>query len=175
MAAVRQAEGRDAEGVVAVLRRSITELCTQDHRGDAETITKWLANKTPEAFRTWLASDDNFCVVAESQNQIVGVGLVHRSGEVRLCYLAPGSQRQGIGAAIYWTLEERANAWGLDQLHLESTVAACKFYERVGFRQAGVPTPGFGISQCHPYEKTLRPNPLMQPTGQKRPAADQER
>ena len=170
-ARVRQAKPRDAEDAVAILRRSITELCREDHRGDADTITEWLANKTPEAFHAWLASTDNFCVVAESGHQIVGVGLIHRSGEIRLCYLAPGSQGHGIGKAIYSALEERARVWGLRKLTLESTVAARAFYERVGYRQAGAPTPGFGISHCHPYEKVLQPNSLTQPTGQKRPAA----
>ena len=174
MAAVREAELRDAEGAISVIRRSITELCAEDHRGDADTIAKWLANKTPRAFRTWLSTDDNFCVVAESDSEVVGVGLIHRSGEVRLCYLSPGAQRQGIGKAIYSALEAKARQWGLRKLTLESTAGACAFYERVGYRRAGASKPGFGISRCHPYEKSLQPSSLTQPTGQERPAADQE-
>jgi len=106
---------------------------------------------------------------------VVGVGLLHRSGEIRLCYVAPGAQRKGIGKAIYLALEEQAKAWRLRTLRLESTVSARQFYEALGFRSAGMATPGFGISHCHPYEKQLQPNPLMQPTGRERPAADQER
>jgi GNAT superfamily N-acetyltransferase len=175
MIAVRQAGPRDAEAAAAVLRRSITELCALDHRGDADTLAKWLANKRPQNFLSWLANGDNFCVVAEADRQMVGVGLLHRSGEIRLCYLAPGAQRKGIGKAIYLALEEQARAWELRTLRLESTVSACQFYEALGFRSAGMPTPGFGISHCHPYEKQLQPNSLMQPTGRERPAADQER
>lgn len=73
---VRQAEPRDAENAVAVLRRSITELCVEDHRGDAGTIAKWLANKTPQVLRAWIESGDNFCVVAEADDQVIGVGLI---------------------------------------------------------------------------------------------------
>jgi GNAT superfamily N-acetyltransferase len=160
MAAVRQAEPRDAEAAIDVLRRSITDLCTVDHRGDADTIEKWLANKTPQNFLSWLANSDNFCVVAEANNRLLGVGLLHRSGEVRLCYLAPGAQLQGIGKAIYLTLEEKAKAWGLRTLRLESTVSARTFYERLGYQPAGAAKPGFGISHCHPYQKALQPNPL---------------
>ncbi len=174
MTAVRRADPRDAQAATDVLRRSITELCVLDHRGDADTLGKWLANKTPQNFLSWLASDDNFCVVAEADSQVVGVGLLHRGGEIRLCYLAPGAQRKGIGKAIYVALEEQAKAWGLRTLRLESTVSARQFYERQGFRSAGIVTPGFGISHCHPYEKQLQPNPLMHPTGGGRPAADQE-
>lgn len=172
MVTVRQAEPKDAEAAVEVLRRSITELCTADHHGDADTVANWLANKTPQNFRSWLANDENFCVVAETNNHILGVGLLHRSGEIRLCYLTPGSQRQGIGKAVYLALEEKAKAWGLCKLNLESTVSARTFYESVGYQPAGAPKPGFGISHCHPYEKALQPNPLMQATGRQRPAPD---
>jgi len=168
MFAVRHAHPRDAQAATDVLRRSITELCALDHRGDSDTLGKWLANKTPQDFLSWLASDDNFCVVAEADSHVVGVGLLHRSGEIRLCYLAPGAQRKGIGKAIYLALEEQAKAWGLRTLRLESTVSARQFYERQGFLSAGTVTPGFGISHCHPYEKQL------QPTGRERPAADQK-
>jgi GNAT superfamily N-acetyltransferase len=172
MVAVRKAEPKDAEAAVEVLRRSIMELCELDHHGDADTLAKWLANKTRENFVAWLANEENFCLVAEVNDQVLGVGLIHRSGEIRLCYLAPGAQRQGVGKAIYLALEEKAKAWGVKRLYLESTVAARSFYERVGFRSASVARPGFGISHCHPYEKTLQPKSLMQPTGQKQPAAD---
>ena len=155
MAAVRKAEPRDAEAAAVVLRRSITELCTLDHQGDADTLAKWLANKTPGDFLSWLAAEDNFCVVAETNKQIMGVGLLHRGGEVRLCYLAPGAQGQGSGKAILGVLEEKAREWGLRRLHLESTVSARPFYERAGYRSAGGAKPGFGISHCHPYEKIL--------------------
>jgi GNAT superfamily N-acetyltransferase len=155
MVAVRKAEPRDAEAAAAVLRRSITELCTLDHHGDADTLAKWLANKTARDFLSWLANEDHFCVVADASDQVMGVGLLHRSGEVRLCYLAPGAQGQGLGRAILGMLEEKAREWRLRKLHLESTVSARPFYERVGYRSGGAAKPGFGISHCHPYEKIL--------------------
>jgi len=123
--------------------------------GDADTLAQWLANKTTRDFLSWLAAEDNFCVVAETNDQIRGVGLLHRSGEVRLCYLAPGAQGQGLGKAILRVLEEKAREWGSRKLHLESTVSARPFYERAGYRSAGAAKPGFGISHCHPYEKIL--------------------
>jgi GNAT superfamily N-acetyltransferase len=155
MVAVRKAEPGDAEAAATVLRRSITELCTLDHHGDADALAKWLANKTARDFLSWLANEDHFCVVADASDQVMGVGLLHRSGEVRLCYLAPGAQGQGLGRAILGMLEEKAREWGLRKLRLESTVSARPFYERVGYRSGGAAKPGFGISHCHPYEKIL--------------------
>lgn len=153
---VRAADPKDAEAAIQVLHRSINELCTLDHKGDDATIAKWLANKTPQDFLAWLESADNYCVVAERDHHIVGVGMAHRSGEIRLCYLAPGVQRQGVGKAICAALERKAREWGLANLRLQSTAAARPFYESIGFSKCGAtPIPGFGISSCYPYEKAL--------------------
>jgi len=152
---VRPARPEDAAAAVAVVRRSITELCAADHRGDAETLAQWLANKTPPNFITWIENAENFCVVAEIDSRLVGVGLLHRSGEIRLFYLDPGVQRQGIGRAIHRALEEHACAWGLRTLTLDSTATACAFYETIGYRSVGAARPAFGVVHTYPYEKQL--------------------
>ena len=152
---VRSADPSDAETAVGVVRRSITESCTADHRGDAETIASWLANKTAQNFVSWLANEDNHCVIAEAQGKVLGVGVIQRSGEILLFYLEPSAQRQGIGKAIHFVLEEKARSWGLAKLTLDSTLLACKFYEKLGYRSVGAARPRFGVLQSYPYEKTL--------------------
>jgi GNAT superfamily N-acetyltransferase len=144
----------DAAEAAALLRASITQLCRADHRDDPQTLEQWLANKTQENFRAWLADDESYCVVAES-DRLVGVGMLHSSGEIRLCYLLPGVQGQGIGKLILFALEARARALGLRKLTLQSTVDARRFYERRGYLPGGAPEAGFGISRCHPYAKEL--------------------
>lgn len=161
---VRQAEQQDAEAAMGVVRRSITELCVPDHHGDEETLATWLANKTPETFRSWLSNPDNFCVVAESSGRLAGVGLLRRGGKILLFYLAPGSQRQGIGRAIHVALEARAVQWGLPFLHLESTAVARHFYEALDYRSTGEPVHKYGVLQCYPYQKHLEPNNSIQRT-----------
>lgn len=155
MFTVRRAEKTDAAAAVDVVRQSITESCTADHLGNADTLAKWLSNKTVQHFVSWLANADNFCVVAEAGGRLLGVGLLHRSGDVNLFYLVPSAQRQGIGKAIHFALEERAKAWRLAKLKLDSTFLARTFYERLGYRPAGSATPRFGVLQVYPYEKTL--------------------
>ena len=156
MFSVRAAETRDAQAAVDVVRRSIIELCTADHHNDAETLARWLANKTTEHFTTWLANPDNHCVVAEAGESMTGVGILQRSGEILLFYLKPGAQRQGIGSAIHSALEEKAKVWGLPKLWLESTRMACPFYESLGYRPVGAGRLRFGTLQTYPYEKALQ-------------------
>ena len=161
---VRHAEQQDADAAMDVVRRSIAELCMADHHGDEETLARWLANKTPETFQGWLSNPDNFCVVAASGSNLFGVGLLRRSGQVLLFYLAPGSQRRGIGRAIHVALEAKAIEWALSFLHLESTADARSFYEALGYRANGGPVHKYGVLQCFPYQKHLQPNNSIQRT-----------
>jgi GNAT superfamily N-acetyltransferase len=152
----RRAKPEDAEPGAVVLRRSITELCTLDHRNDPATLDAWLENKTPEHFAGWVTDEANCVVVVEIDASIVGVGLLRRSGEIGLCYVEPGRERRGVGRAIVHALEDRARLWGVARLRLQSSVNARSFYERCGYVAAGESTCGFGISRCYPYEKIIR-------------------
>ena len=152
---IRPAQPGDADAAIDVVRASITRLCTADHWNDEATLAQWLANKTAENFRSWIANADNFCVIAEDADTLAGVGLLHRSGEIRLFYLAPNAQRHGIGRTIHSALERKARAWELPALHLESTAFACRFYEAMGYHRDGAVKARFGVLQCHPYRKAL--------------------
>lgn len=158
MISVRPAEQRDAEAAIDVVRRSIAELCVADHRNDEETLGLWLANKTPQNFLAWLSNVDNFCVVVESSDRLLGVGVLQRGGEILLFYLAPGAQRQGLGKLVHAALERKADQWGLTTLHLDSTAMACAFYEALGYRRSGPATKRLGVLQCFPYAKQLQPD-----------------
>lgn len=168
---IRPAEIADAVAAIATVRASISSLCTADHQDDPDTLSVWIGNKTADNFGLWIANPDNFCVVAASDEAIAGVGLLHRSGEVRLFYLAPGCQRQGTGRALYRALEAQANRWGLARLHLDSTNHARPFYEAMGYRPVGSAVPRFGVLRCFPYEKWLRPNHSSKQTRKKPRAA----
>src|SRR5689334_5812773 len=109
---VREARPEDAVAVVEMVRDSITELCVEDHRNAPSLLDAWLENKTPENFRTWLSNPDNFCVVA-ADDCMCGVGLLHRSGEIRLLYVSPKRLRRGIGRELLKRLESQAHDWQL--------------------------------------------------------------
>jgi GNAT superfamily N-acetyltransferase len=156
---VRRATPDDGDIVIAVVRESITRLCVADHQNDPLTLELWLRNKTADDFARWLANPDNHVVVGELDSAIGGVACLHRSGVVRLCYVAPGRQRVGIGAALLDALEGQARTWGLDKLVLNSTSGARAFYEHHGYTPSGQPVCGIGRSVCFPYEKALRPGP----------------
>lgn len=86
---VRRASEADVTGACDVLRRSIRELCVDDHHDDEQTLSIWLKNKTTENVSAWVRSETNFAVVAVESTQVRGFGLIGRNGEIQLCYVAP--------------------------------------------------------------------------------------
>jgi GNAT superfamily N-acetyltransferase len=120
--AIRDALVEDAELACLVVRRSITDLCQSDHRGDPATLASWLANKTPENLRHWIAS--SHVVVAVDGIEIVGVGAITNAGEITLNYVSPAFRFRGVNKAIVNCLEAIAAQRGINSVVLRSTATA---------------------------------------------------
>ncbi len=103
---IRRATAEDADAACRILRRSITELCGADHHGDAETLAQWLANKTPDNMRRWIAQTHVF--VAAEGERLPGVGAINDAGEIMLNYVAPEARFRGVSKAMLARLESCA-------------------------------------------------------------------
>jgi GNAT superfamily N-acetyltransferase len=153
MIEIRVARATDAEAASEVLRRSIRELCADDHRGDAATLAAWLFNKTPDNLRRWIASAH--VVVADGGGALCGVAAIQPTGEISLNYVAPEARFRGISKALVAALEAWAVERGLARCTLRSTATARRFYASAGYRDTGPPTPGYGITIGYPMAKQL--------------------
>ena len=153
---VRVATIHDAASVVAVLRDSITCLCSDAHQNDPATLERWLRNKTTDTFCKWLQDPERYFVVAEIDSRICGGGMLRRSGDLDLCYVLPGKERLGIGSAMVRALEARARHWRLSRLQLISTVNARAFYEHLGYEFTGEDSvPGRGVLRDYYSAKSV--------------------
>jgi GNAT superfamily N-acetyltransferase len=130
---IRRATGADAPEAVNTLRRSITELCTADHQGDARELASWLGNKTVRSWADWIARDDAFVLVATGHQAVVGVGMATFEGEVLLNYVHPDARFSGVSKALLAAVEAELRSRGVRQCRLESTITARRFYEGCGF------------------------------------------
>jgi GNAT superfamily N-acetyltransferase len=151
---IRAACTEEAEQACAVIRRSIKELCHADHQGDAPTLSLWLANKTAENMRLWIAQ--TYVFVAAEQGQMLGVGAMNGSGEITLNYVFPDARFRGISKGLLQRLELQATDLGIQRITLQSSLTALRLYESAGYRRSGPPTKGFGITFCHPMIKNLQ-------------------
>jgi len=81
--------------------------------------------------------------------------MIHESGEVQLCYVAPEARFLGVSELILQALEQQARRWGLAKLFLTSTLTAKSFYERRGWIPAGNPMSVYGMKSIVPMTKFL--------------------
>ena len=151
----RRALATDAAAACDVVRRSIIELCAEDHRGDAEILARWLENKTTANFEDWIASDRSVTLVAERGRTVIGFGLMDLSGVIALLYVSPDARFSGASKALLAALEEAALAEGVRETKLNSTNTALRFYTSAGYSPDGDSTPEYCGMYCHPLSRQL--------------------
>jgi GNAT superfamily N-acetyltransferase len=151
---IRDAAVEDAPAACQVMRRSITELCVADHRNDPAILTRWLSNKTPEIFVSWI-KPANSLLVAVEDGGILAVGCVTNRGEIDLNYVSPDGRFRGVSGAMLRALEARAVERGNVRCTLFSTETARRFYQAAGYIEDGPPAGRFGTGSGYPMSKAL--------------------
>ena len=89
---VRDATPEDGPAACEVMRQSIAELCVADHRNEPIVLGRWLSNKTPEIFRSWIRPDNSLLVAVENDD-ILAVDYITDEGRSHstTCHRARGS------------------------------------------------------------------------------------
>ncbi|SRR5713101_3057501 len=152
---IRTATPEDASAACEVMRRSIAELCVPDHRNDEAILKRWLSNKTPEVFVSWIRQLDNSLLVAVEDGNILAVGSVTDAGQITLNYVSPDARFRGVSRALFSALEARAIERGNTRCTLTSTETARQFYHARGYVEVGLPVGKFGTSSGYPMAKVL--------------------
>jgi GNAT superfamily N-acetyltransferase len=156
---IRDATAEDADAACDVLRRSTAELCYADHRDDPAILRRWLRNKTPEFFLSWLAQPDNSLLVAVEGDRVLAVGSVTDAGKINLNYVSPDARFRGVSRALLGALEARAAERGNARCTLISTETARRFYRSHGYSEERPPIGEFGTGAGYPMVKLLEPKP----------------
>jgi GNAT superfamily N-acetyltransferase len=151
---IRDATAEDAVSACEVLRRSITELCVADHRDDPDILARWLSNKNPGSFRSWLRPGNSVLVAVEGVD-ILAVGSVTDAGMITLNYVSPSARFRGVSRSLVAALEVRAIERGNSHCVLNSTETARRFYLANGYVDSDASTRALGPTG-HPMSKELR-------------------
>lgn len=152
---IRDATVEDADAACLVMRRSIAELCIADHGKDEAILTRWLGNKTPEIFLSWIAQPGNSVLVAIEDGVILAVGAVTDTGIITLNYVSPDARFRGISRGLLGALEARAVERGNARCTLTSTETARRFYRANGYAEDGPPVGNFGTGSGYPMSRVL--------------------
>ncbi|MDQ2819581.1 MAG: GNAT family N-acetyltransferase [Pseudomonadota bacterium] len=156
--ALRIAVAGDEQSVCELLRRAIAEGCAPDHRDQPDVLEHWLANKTPQTVRGWMASPSNYMLVADSGVQLLGVALLNQAGKLALCYVDPDMLKRGVGRAMLEAVEVQARSWNISKLFLHSPASASGFFARLGYADGGKEKACYGL-ECDLYWKPLNGKP----------------
>jgi GNAT superfamily N-acetyltransferase len=152
---IRDAVPEDALAGCVVMRRSIAELCSADHKNDPAILARWLGNKTEENFVAWINQPDNSLMVAVEDGAILAVGSVTDSGSIGLNYVSPDARFRGVSRALTRALEAHVIARGNSLSTLTSTETARQFYLSNGYVETGAASGAFGTSAGYPMSKIL--------------------
>jgi GNAT superfamily N-acetyltransferase len=151
---IRNAASEDAPAACETMRRSIAELCVADHRNDPAILGRWLSNKTPETFKSWIRPGNSLLVAAENDNMLA-VGNVTDTGEITLNYVSPDARFRGVSTALLGALEQRAMERGNKRCTLTSTETARRFYLARGYSEDGPADGKFGTASGYRMSKHL--------------------
>ena len=142
MIVVRPAILGDAAAMSDVLVASITALCIADHQNMPDTMSRWLANKSPDGVRQWFANPQNRLFVAERDGALAAVGGINTGRQVILNYVSPEHRFAGVSTALLAAME---TALGPGEAELDSTETARRFYRARGWSDAGAPEAWAGM------------------------------
>jgi hypothetical protein len=148
---VRPAMVSDAEAMSDVLVASITALCIADHQNMPDTMSRWLANKSPDGVRQWFANPQNRLFVAERDGALAAAGGINTARQVILNYVSPEHRFAGVSTALLAAMEA---ALGPGEATLDSTATARRFYRARGWSDAGAPRQWAGML-AYPMRKRL--------------------
>lgn len=151
MISVRPATLADVDAMSDVLVASITALCVEDHENRPETVSRWLANKTPDGVRAWFANPENRLFVAEHDGVIAATGAFNSKREIILNYVSPEHRFAGVSTALLAAME---TALGPGEATLTSTATAHRFYLSRGWTDVGDVERYAGMT-AYPMRKAL--------------------
>ena len=103
---------------------------------------------------------EHFTAVDEKTGEVLGVVKLFEQapgvGHVSHLAVAAAQQHKGIGKFLIKTVEDRARERGFKTLGAMSRVTATAYFEKYGYRIAGIPAPHLGTTNVVWMEKELK-------------------
>jgi putative acetyltransferase len=126
---IRPATEADVDCILELHVRSIREICSRDYT--PEQIEAWVGPKRPEHYLDSIRGKR--LVVAEVDGRLAGFGdFDGTKNEIRLVYVSPDFQRQGVGRAIFLWIRDEMRARGFAKAWLDASLTSLEYYKAMG-------------------------------------------
>ncbi len=127
---VRAARPEDAAAIMSVHQASVRGLCAAFYSD--EQIDAWVGHKTPDDYVRSVGAGERMWVAWHGP-QALGFA-AQKGDEIRAVYVHPDGGGRGIGRRLLRAAEKAAWDDGLRSVHLDASLNAVPFYERMGYR-----------------------------------------
>lgn len=126
---LRKASLQDLSAILNLFKETVTTVNTQDY-SDAQT--KAWAKSVENPARWQQRIEQQFFLIVEARDQLVGFGSITATGYLDLLYVHKDFQRQGIAQTLYEALESYAQAQGAIAITSDVSITARPFFEKNG-------------------------------------------
>lgn len=129
---IRPYKPTDAQALTNLFMRSVEAIGPRHY--SAAQVAAWAARApSPDRLAALLADGRLRLVAADAQNRPLAFADLERDGHVAFLYCAQEAAGQGVTAALYTALEQRARSAGIARLFAEASEAARRFFVKQGF------------------------------------------
>jgi len=120
----------DFAEILSLFYHTVHEVNVRDY--SPEQIAVW-APENPDQNRWRDSLSSKMTYVAEANSKVVGFGELETSGHIDRFYIHKNFIRQGVGSALYKTIENQAKSLSVERLFLEASITAKPFFASQGF------------------------------------------
>ncbi len=129
---IRPYNSQDAGALAIIFHEAVHQIGSLDY--SAEQVGAWSTQPvSSEQFDKRVSDDRHVFVAVDSHDTPIGFIELETNGHIDCFYCSPAHAGTGVGAALYAMLEKTAKEQGIDELFVEASEAARKFFSKVGF------------------------------------------
>jgi GNAT superfamily N-acetyltransferase len=131
-ASVRPYRSGDASALALVMWRSVREAALTDY--STQQTEAWLPEPLGTEFmENWATDGRQVLVALDETGQIIGDIDLDPNGHIDHLFCVPEAVGRGVAGALYSELEATAESQGVNELRVEASEAARRFFEKKGF------------------------------------------
>lgn len=127
---IRQATPNDPEVIIPLFKETIEVVNSKDY--SAEQIRVWKNGASKK--ERWLKKiSEQYFLIAEIDNEIVGFGSITLDGYLDFMYVSKNHQRAGVAKTLYGQLEKFVKENRINKIISEVSITAKPFFQKQGF------------------------------------------
>lgn len=129
---IRPYSSQDASALAIIFHEAVQQIGSIDY--SKEQVDVWSTQPvSSDLFDKRVSDGRDVFVAVDIHDSPIGFIELETNGHIDCFYCSPAHAGKGVGAALYAALEKTAIEQGIDELFVEASEAARKFFSKIGF------------------------------------------